>query len=65
MTKKDFNYEAFEKEALERLMQSAPLTGDDGILTPLIKRFFEASMEGELDAHISDDQEPNRRTGKM
>lgn len=65
MKKKDFNYEEFEKEALEKLRQGAPLTGDDGILTPLIKRFLEASMEGELDAHISDDQEPNRRNGKM
>ena len=65
MKKKDFNYEEFEKEALEKLRQGAPLMGDDGILNPLIKRFPEASMEGELDAHISDDKEPNRRNGKM
>jgi len=61
---RDFNYEAFEKETLERLMQGAPLTGDDGILTPSIKRCLEASMKGALDAHVSVDQGPNRRNGK-
>jgi len=42
------------------------LTGDQGVLTPLIKEIIEASLEGELDHHLSQ-KEPddrNRRNGR-
>jgi transposase-like protein len=39
------------------------LEGSDGALTPLIKRLIEASLEGEMDAHLSESR-PNRRNGK-
>jgi len=61
----EFNFKEFEKEALEKLKNGEPLTGEDGIFTPLIKRFLEASLEGELDSHLSSDTSPNRRNGKM
>ena len=62
---KDFNFKEFEEEALEKLKNGDPLTGEKGIFTPLIKRFLEASMEGELDSHLLSDQSSNRRNGKM
>ena len=65
MKKEEFNFNEFEKEALEKLKKGAPLTGDEGIFTPLIKRFLEASLEGELDSHLMIDPAPNRRNGKM
>jgi transposase-like protein len=63
--KKTFDYEGFEKEALESLKQGKPLDGKDGVLTPLIKRLVEASLEGELDAHLKEQESGNRRNGKM
>lgn len=50
-------------EALESLKSGKSLEGKDGALTPLIKRLIEASLEGELDAHLEDSR-PNRRNGK-
>jgi putative transposase len=63
--KKTFDYESFEKEALESLKQGKPLDGKEGVLTPLIKRLVEASLEGELDAHLKEEVPGNRRNGKM
>lgn len=63
-TEDSFDYLDFEKDALERLKQGAPISGKDGIFTPLIKRILEASLEGELTAHLDEDQEINRRNGK-
>lgn len=51
------------KEAVEKLQSGATLEGNEGALTPMIKRMIEASLEGELDAHLSQSR-PNRRNGK-
>ena len=56
----------FEQEAVERLKNGDKLSGKDGILAPLIKRIVEASLEGELDVHLSESKEAglsNRRNG--
>ncbi len=39
------------------------LTGKDGILTPLIKQLTEAAMQAELDEHLADKKQPNRKNG--
>lgn len=62
--KEKFDYADFEREALQKLKIGSPLEGKDGILTPLIKRLVEASLEGELDAHLHTGEAPNRRNGK-
>lgn len=54
--------ELFE-DALAALKSGKTLEGKDGALTPLIKRLIEASLEGELDAHLGESR-PNRRNGK-
>ncbi len=57
----------FEKEAVEQLRNGEKLVGKDGILAPLIKRIVEASLEGELDAHLDEEKaagNTNRRNGK-
>ena len=64
----NFDFSQFQKEAIERLKSGQSLTGKDGILTPLIKEIIEASLEGEMDFHLSDCKEqgqPNRRNGKL
>jgi putative transposase len=57
----------FEAEAIARLKSGESLIGKDGILTPLIKQIIEASLEGEIDAHLSESKATdgsNRRNGK-
>lgn len=51
------------EEALVSLKTGKKLEGRDGAMTPLIKRLLEATMEGEMDAHL-DESRPNRRNGK-
>lgn len=59
MTKPNFDMEA----ALKQLREGKDLTGKDGILTPLIKQLTEAAMQAELDEHLSDKEQPNRKNG--
>jgi putative transposase len=63
--KEHFDYKQFEAEALEQLRSGKRLEGADGILAPLIKRLVEASLDGELDAHIGNDPIANRRNGRQ
>lgn len=61
----DFDFSAFEQEAIQRLKEGKALSGRDGILTPLIKRILEGALQGELEAHLQEDVEQgNRRNGK-
>jgi transposase-like protein len=64
MDKKKFDYEAFKKEAAERLKNGGSVLGRDGVFTPLFKEFLEEALEGELEAHIEEEPEPNRKNGK-
>lgn len=52
----------FDK-ALKALQEGQALTGKDGILTPLIKQLTEAALAAELDSHLINDAEANRRNG--
>lgn len=52
----------FDK-ALKALQEGQVLTGKDGILTPLIKQLTEAALSAELDSHLLNDIEANRRNG--
>ena len=61
------NFNEIKKQAVEALKAGKSLVGAGGVLTPLIKQIIEASLEGELEAHLneSDDLENNRRNGKL
>lgn len=50
-------------EALKGLQSGQPLTGKTGILTPLIKQLTEALLKAELDSHLANTQQPNRKNG--
>lgn len=60
-----FDFKTFEADALEKLKNGSPLEGKDGILAPLIKRLVEASLNGEIEGHLTEKEEVNRRNGKM
>nr|WP_320115790.1 IS256 family transposase [uncultured Desulfuromonas sp.] len=49
--------------ALQALREGKDLTGKDGVLTPLIKQLTEAAMQAELDAHLDQEETPNRKNG--
>ena len=53
----DFN------KAVEALKKGQDLTGKDGLLTPLIKQLTEAALQAELDEHLKQDEQINRRNG--
>lgn len=59
MTEK-FNFE----QALEALKAGKPITGKDSILSPLIKQLTEAALEAEIDTHLAQEVNANRKNGK-
>ena len=62
MPKDDADFD-FQK-ALKAIQTGEPLTGKEGMLTPLIKNLTEAALEGELDSHLGQEIAANRRNGK-
>lgn len=59
MTKPTFDMDA----AIAALKAGKGLTGKDGILTPLIKQLTEAAMQAELEQHLENDEDSNRKNG--
>lgn len=51
------------EQALKALQGGQPLTGKDGILTPLIKQLTEAALAAELDSHLAGEVQANRKNG--
>jgi putative transposase len=64
MEKATFDFNSFKQEAAMRLRRGESLLGKTGVLTPLIKEFLEAALDGELEVHLDDAPQPNRRNGK-
>lgn len=61
------DFEKYEQEAINQLRAGKPFTGESGILTPLIKRIVEASLNAEMEVHMEDCDVggiKNRRNGK-
>ena len=63
MDNKEIDY----KRAAEQLRNEEPLFGKEGALAPMLERILNAALEGEMDAHLSDDERSkgNRRNGKL
>lgn len=61
----DFN--ELGAQVLEELKAEKPLFGKDGALAPLLENIINAALEGEMDAHLTEEsrQAGNRRNGKM
>lgn len=58
------DYESIQKKALEQFRSGKSLLGKDGAFAPLFKQFLEAALEAELNTHLSESEEPNRKNGK-
>ena len=63
---KAFDFSAFQAEAIKQLQSGAPITGKDGVMTPLLKMFLEKALDSELTHHLdeSERKQGNRRNGK-
>jgi len=63
--KSNINFESFKEEFLSGIKAGKPLSGKDGLLTPLIKELLETALEGELESHLDNEPEEiaNRRNG--
>jgi putative transposase len=61
----NFDYDALKKKALKQLFEGKPLFGKDGAFAPMLKDFLESALEGELDAHLDEEQREggNRKNG--
>ena len=58
--KKKNDFEALVAELAKGVSSGQSLTGKDGVFTPLLKRVIEASLEGEIEAHLKAREVPAR-----
>lgn len=64
----DFDYEHFRKEVISGLISGKPLTGESGLLKPLIADFVQGALDAEMEDHLSNERSQglkNRRNGKL
>lgn len=63
-----FDFEDFKAKAIADMKAGKSLVGKEGILTPLMKEFLEAALEGEMNSHMAtcleETENQNRRNGK-
>ena len=55
-----------EERIAEAIREGKPLSGKEGILTPIIKRALETALEGGVDQHLEETKKEgnNRKNGK-
>lgn len=64
----DFDYGKFKKEVISGLIAGKALTGESGLLKPLIADFVQGALDAELRAHLEEERQSgisNRRNGKQ
>lgn len=62
----EFNLEEIKAKALEQIRTGQPLLAKDGAFAPLLESVLNAALEGEMDAHLTQESRAggNRRNGK-
>jgi putative transposase len=65
MKKRQKELSEFEQQIADQIKAGKPLTGEDGIFTPMMKRILEAMLEAEVSSHMETSGGPgkNRRNG--
>ncbi len=65
--RKDLNLSTTEVDAVEQIKAGKPLFGKNGVLAQFVERIVNAVLEGEMDAHLTEEEREygNRRNGKM
>jgi putative transposase len=63
-----FDFSTYRQQVIEGLMQGKGLTGEGGLLKPLIANFIEGALSAELAEHLSSDHSrgiSNKRNGQQ
>lgn len=47
-----FDFDSFEKNFIQGVYDGKPLSGEQGLLTPLVKQLLEKALQAELDTHL-------------
>lgn len=64
----EFDFEKYRSEVIQGLIAGKGLTGDDGLLKPLIQNFIEGALSAELKDHLETEQSEgvdNKRNGQQ
>lgn len=63
----EIDFKQLQADVILQLRSGKPLLGKDGALAPLFENILNAALEGEMDAHLTEDERScgNRRNGKM
>ncbi|HPH20608.1 MAG TPA: transposase, partial [Haliscomenobacter sp.] len=64
----DFDFGTFRQQVIAGLMRGEGLTGENGLLKPLIANFVQGALASEMDDHLAQEKEAgvaNRRNGKQ
>ena len=64
----DFDFSAYRQEVIEGLIAGRGLTGEGGLLKPLIANFIEPPLSAEMDDHLLGDRSnglSNKRNGQQ
>ena len=64
----NFDYEHFRNEVISDLIEEKPLTGESGLLQPLIADFVQGALDAEMQDHLNTDRAEgisNRRNGRQ
>jgi transposase-like protein len=67
-TLSDFDFESYRQQVIAGLIQGKGLTGEDGLLKPLIANFLEGALGAELEDHIQGEKAQgltNKRNGQL
>ena len=66
-TNNNFNREDLKKKVLEQFRTGKSLFGKDGAFAPLLQEFLEEALQGELDAHLDEEERAggNRKNGRQ
>ena len=64
----DFDYASFRDQVISGLISGKPLTGESGLLKPLIADFVQGALDAEMEDHLETERcegIANRRNGKQ
>ena len=64
----DFDYARFRQEVISGLISGKPLTGESGLLKPLIADFVQGALDEEMQDHLNNERaegQDNRRNGRQ
>lgn len=64
----EFDFESFKKQAIKGLYEGKGFSGENGVFAPLLKHFLEATLQGEMEAHLQESKakgENNRLNGRV